>query len=51
MYVVRQGEAGVFNQFWLIAAPIVVWLGVFTYTVMLERRLAAVEASVGNDDL
>jgi len=32
------------GSIWTVAVPIIVWLGVFTYTVMVDRRLAVIEA-------
>jgi CcmD family protein len=38
------------GQLWVVAVPVIVWAGVFAYTVMLDRKLAAVEVGSEADD-
>ncbi len=35
---------------WVLLVPIIVWAGVFTYILMLERKLAAIEVGIGEDE-
>jgi len=35
---------------WTVAVPIIVWLGVFTYTAIVDRKLAAVESEAHEEE-
>lgn len=38
------------GSFWVVAVPVIVWLGVLAYLIMIDRKLAAVEARQEADD-
>ncbi|NLH98102.1 MAG: CcmD family protein [Chthonomonadales bacterium] len=38
------------NQIWVVATPLIVWMGVFCYTLIIDRRMRAIENLVGSDD-
>jgi CcmD family protein len=39
------------NKLLLAAVPLVVWLGIFVYMLMVDRKMARLEAESEEDDL
>lgn len=39
------------GHIWVVLTPIIVWVGVFAYMAVIDRKLTAVEAALNRDDL
>lgn len=38
------------NQIWVVATPLIVWMGVFCYVWIVDRRIRAVAERLRSDD-
>ena len=38
------------NQLWVVATPLIVWMGVFCYVVIVDRRIRALAEQLRSED-